>query len=202
MRKQSGFVWLYFGAAVGVAGALWFAVVQFNSWVEDGKQAAAEAERKAVLLEVAQRDNKQLATAQVRILELEAEKAALERAHDARVAAIDKEGIDGLRKIEAERDAARSVARGYERRLRDPGTRPPGECRPDGGGGGNGEALARAGVDLGVGTAAGGELSDSAGGFLRSEADRADEVVHACNRSVVKLTACQKIIQEDRKTCG
>lgn len=196
---QAGFGVVHAIAAVAIVGALTALALMAKNFIEGVREDGVDAGRRAALLEVAQRDNTQLAAVQKRVLELQAELAEREQRHQAEVARIDQEGTDALRKVETERDAARRRATQYAGRLRDPGARPAYGCGAGDRGDGAATAVAGAGVDPGEARAPGGELSAEAGGFLRAEADRADEVAHEHNALAVRLEACQKIAVEDRR---
>jgi Tfp pilus assembly protein PilE len=196
---QAGFGVVHAIAAVAIVGALTALALMAKNYIEGVREDGVDAGRRAALLEVAQRDNTQLAAVQKRVLELQAELAEREQRHQAEVARIDQEGTDALRKVETERDAARRRATQYAGRLRDPGTRPADGCGAGDRGDGAAAAVAGAGVDPGEARAPGGELSAEAGGFLRAEADRADEVAHEHNALAVRLEACQAIVVEDRR---
>lgn len=185
-------------AGLGLATLLFFGVKNYLEGVHaDGFKAG----RKEALLEVANRDNQQLAAVQARVLELQAELAAAEARHQADVTRIDQEGTDALRNVEQERDAARRAAARYAGRLRDHGAREAHACAAAGAGSAAAAPGAGASVDpRGAGAEAPGtELSDAAGAFLRAEADRADEVVHERNALAVRLEACQAIVVADRR---
>jgi hypothetical protein len=196
---QAGFGMVHAIAAVAMVGALTALALMAKNFIEGVREDGVDAGRRAALLEVAQRDNTQLAAVQKRVLELQAELAEREQRHQAEVARIDQEGTDELRKVEKERDAARRRSAQYAGRLRDPGAREAPACPAGGDGGAAPAVVAGAGVDPGAARAPGGEFSAEAGGFLRAEADRADEVAHEHNALAVRLEACQEIAVDDRR---
>lgn len=200
--RQAGFGVVHAVAAVAITGALTALFFGAKAYVDGVRAEALDAGRRAALLEVAERDNKQLQAVQARVLELRAELEAQEARHRAEVARIDQEGTHDLRKVELERDAARRAAREYAGRLRDPGRTEAAACPAGGGADPAAAALAGAGVDpRGAGAEAPGvELSQAAGAFLRAEADRADELVAERNAIAVRLEACQAIVVDDRRT--
>jgi len=199
--RQAGFGTVHAVAAIGALGLVTALFFGAKAWVDGVRADALKAGRDAALLEVAQRDNAQLAAVQKRVLELQAELAAAEERHRTEVARIDQEGTDELRKVERQRDAARRAARDYAGRLRDPGRAQAHACPAPGGGDPAPEALAGAGVGAREAGAAapGAELSQAAGDFLRAEADRADELVGERNALAVRLEACQAIVVADRR---
>lgn len=142
--------------------------------------------RKAALLAVAERDNKDLVAAQKEILRLTDEKEALERTAAQRVADIDKEGRDALKALEGQHNQFLDDL--FAGRIRLPGQRRSDASCPGGGEGGPAEVAGAAGVGDG---AADTELRAKAGRFFGTEAKRADGIV-------VQLTACQKIVRTDR----
>lgn len=199
MRQRGFTTMIYVGAAVavlGIAAAMFFAA---KSYVDKVRAEAHKAGRDEALLEVARRDNAQLTEAREKIMQLQAEKDAREAAHVAEVARIDEEGTNALRKVEAERDAARRNAARYLGRLRDPGRTATADASCSGGNRVSPAApVASPGVDHGAQGTQGTELSLEAGEFLRAEADRADAVVIDYNAALAQLTACQAVLVADR----
>ena len=199
--RQRGVItaWIYLAGAIAILGLLSGMGYMVKSYLDGVKTDAHAAGRKEALLEVAQRDNEDLVALKNQITRLQAEKTAKEAAHAAEVAKVDKEGFDAKRKVEKERGALRARNASLAGQLRDHGRQADagcGERDP----GGPATAVAGAGVGDGKGAAPGAQLSDEAGAFLRAEADRADQVVLDFNGVVVKLDACQKIAEDDRKT--
>jgi hypothetical protein len=200
-QRQRGVIsgYVYLAGAIAILGLLSGMAYMAKSYIDGVKTDAHAAGRKAALLEVAQRDNAALVDLKNTITRLQAEKSAKEAAHAAEVAKVDKEGFDAKRKIEKERDALRARNAALAGQLRDPGRQADAGCG-ERGGGATATAVAPAGVGDGKGAAEGNRLSDEAGNFLRAEADAADQVVLDFNVVVVKLDACQKIAEDDRKT--
>lgn len=196
-NNQAGFSLVQMAAAVAALGMLTALFFGAKSMLDNARKEGYDAGHKAAMLTVAQRDNKQLADVQAELVQLQAAKDAMEKEHAEKVAQLDKEGTNAVRKVEKERDAARRDAARYAGRLRDPGRTTDAGC-PGGGGSAPPTVVAGAGVDHGEAGKAGAELSEQAGAFLRGEASRADEVVFAHNIMVEQLGACQAVLVADR----
>jgi hypothetical protein len=160
--------------------------VGVHFWTTHLRNEAHEQGRTEALGEVAARDNKALAEAAAKIKQLEEERAAREKQHAAEVAKIDAEGQRRVKDAQATKDRFIADVRAGRIVLRDPGAH---NACPDGGGGGAGAPAPGAGVGDGAGA---GQLSGAAVEFLLGEAARADQVVE-------RLTACQRILLEDRR---
>lgn len=146
--------------------------------------------RDAALLEVARRDNETLVKANARIKELEAKVAVQQQQHNEAVQQIDEEGQRALRNLQAQHDHFLDDLLAGRIRV-------PGQGRSDASCSGGprapeGEALASAGVGD---AASGGVVPQGFGKFLAAQASRADQVA-------TQLTACQKIVVEDRRVCN
>lgn len=145
----------------------------------DGNKRGVNSERVAWQA----KDNKELAAANAKILQLETDARAKEQAHAEQLAAIATNYEQELQNAENTRKADVAAARSGALRLRDPGARTEQAC-----GSGTGQTSAAPGGRDGQ---AGGELSPELAEFLVSEADRADAIVK-------QLGACQAVIVSDR----
>lgn len=145
----------------------------------DGNKRGVNAERVAWQA----KDNKELAAANARILQLETDARAKEQDHAAELASIATNYEQELQNAENTRKADVAAARSGALRLRDPGARTEQAC-----GSGPAETATAPGGRDGQ---TGGELSPELAEFLVSEADRADAIVH-------QLSACQAVIVADR----
>lgn len=190
MRLQRGFTLLELGLALGIALAIAAAIHATAGAVKDWKDEIRAAERKAVLLEVATRDNIKLIAANKRIQELEAAQQAQEAEHAARLAAVAKDLMKEKANVQAEKDRiAADIAAG---RL----VRNVAAFRWDGLAGSGGGRLGPAGTGAGGGNeAAACELSAEAQGRVLDIGAEADEVAK-------QLAAAQAVIEEDRRLCG
>jgi membrane protein involved in colicin uptake len=189
--KQRGNELVIVGIVVLVVVAIAAGAVLYVQHVRDSAKAAGKEEgRREALLEVAQRDNKQMVAAQFRIAQLEAERDQKEGEHQARVAQIDKEGRDALKAEQAKH--GRFLDDLLAGRVRLPGQGRADASRLGGGGEQSAETVAGAGVGDG---AEGARLPAELGRFLGARFRLADEIVG-------QLTACQKLLIEDRRTCN
>lgn len=189
--KQRGNELIVYGVVVLAALAAVAGAVLYVQHVRaSALKAGTEQGRREALLEVAQRDNKQLVAARAEIARLQARVDKLEAEHQEEVARIDKEGQDALRAKQAEHN--RFLDDLVAGRIRLPGQgRDDGGCAP-GGDEPEGTALAGAGVDHGE---AGAVIPAGFGEFLVAQAKRADKVA-------IQLRGAQALIVEDRKTCN
>lgn len=184
MRRSRGFVFapwmIYLAIGAAVLAALWMA---YNT-VDGRGYTRGKSETEATY---AQRDNQALQAALARVKQLQDEKAAAERAHEGRLAAIaadhNKEMANA--NVQRDRDVA-AVRAGF--RLRDPGARGTTQCP-----GGTGPAAAAATGQRDGGAA--GELSAEATGFLFGLVNDADDVTR-------QLHAAQKVIIEQIRACN
>lgn len=142
--------------------------------------AYSEGERDAKLA-FATRDNTALIKARAEVAKLHADVRALEDQHAIEVAAIDTQGQEELRRVQAAKEKFVGDVAAGRIRLFDPHAR----C-PDNRGDPASEMARNPGVDHAAG---GAELSKEAAGFLSNEASHADAVV-------VRLTACQAILRD------
>lgn len=154
---------------LGLAGAgFWY----YGHWMYGEGKKAAE-------LTVAQRDNKDLIAARAEVSKLNADVRALEDQHAIEVAAIDTQGQEELRRVQAAKEKFVGDVVAGRIRLFDPYTRCPGNSA---------DSASKVASALSVGDAArGAELSKPLANFLIGEASRADQVV-------VKLTTCQTLL--------
>lgn len=180
------------GVVFAILALLGGGIVWWNGKIEAGKKEAYAAGHKAALLEVAQRDNKQLVGAQAEIRRLTIAVRDLEAAHQERIAAMDEEATRRVADAEKRKDGfIRDVVTGRIR-LFDPGRRRADCPRPSGGGAAEGEAVAAGSVGNGAG---GTELSAEFAGQLTSEAGRADKLVE-------KVTYLQNYAREALRVCN
>jgi len=184
--RERGSILVYAILAIVLLAAAGFLVQRVTSYLKGLDQQGYDRGALKVKSDYEARDNAALAKANDRIAALSKQVGEQEKAHADRVAKIDADKSKELNNVKAK--AASDVARirAGALRLRDPGRPEPG-C-PDGGGSPASPPVAGAGVGDGE---RGSELSRAAAAFLRSEAGRADAVV-------VKLTACQGIVESDR----
>jgi prophage endopeptidase len=145
----------------------------------DGNKRGINSERVAWQA----KDNKELADANTKILQLENDARAKEQAHADALASIATNYEQELQNAENTRKADVTAARSGALRLRDPGSHTEQAC-----GGSPGQTATASGGRDGQ---AGGELSPELAEFLVSEADRADTIV-------LQLGACQAVIVADR----
>ena len=172
----------------GLAVLLVAALIGVAAWyVEGQKRQAYSAGQQAERAAWQSLESAKLLAANKRIRALEAERAAREAAHADALAAIDREKSKEVANVEARKERFVSDVVAGRIRLFDPGAR---SCPR---GGGDEGAAPRAGAGVGDGEG-GGELSGPLAQFLIGEAARADKVV-------VRLSACQRILEEDRKVC-
>lgn len=129
------------------------------------------------------RESTEVAAANAKILQLETDARASERAHGEVQHLISVSLQKDLQNAETQRQADVVAARDGALRLRDSRARTESACT-----GGLSAPTARAGGRDG---AAGTELSPELTEFLISEANRADS-------TVLQLTACQKVVADDR----
>lgn len=185
MKHERGNMDLW--AVLGIVVAIGLLGWGLKVWIADYNEGLREEGRVEIRLAVAKERNEKLLAAQTEIKRLQDEKAELEAAHAAFVADVDAEHQEAIRnaKLQRDRDVA-AVHAGY--RLRDPGGRGNQGCT-GGSDGGASTAVAGTGVsDAKTGT----DLSAEASEFLLLLTGEADEVVG-------QLTACQKIVADDRK---
>lgn len=190
MRHERGQLaaWAYLALAIGLLAALAVAIMAWKSYtaalVRTGFEAGVAAER----AKWQEREAKELAAANAKILELTAQVRARERAQADAIAKIDRDHQKELDDAQARNAGVLAALRAGTLVLRDPGTAA-GQGACDGGGAetasGTGQRHAQAR----------GQLSEQAAGFLLRLAGEADEVV-------ADLTACQRIIEADRASVG
>lgn len=184
MKRQRGQLlptWaIYALAAAAALGALWYAYTTIDGRGYDRGKTETEST-------YAKRDNQALQAALARVKKLQDEKAAAERAHEDRLAAIAADHKKEMANANRQRDRDVAAVRdGF--RLRDPGAGRAAQCP---GGAGTAPAAAAGQRDGG----APGELSAEASGFLFGLANDADEVAR-------QLGAAQKVILEQIRTCN
>lgn len=185
-------VYVKLGLVLGIVLALAASVRWVVGEVEEGKRAAYDAGRKEALLEVAQRDNKNLAEARAEIDRLRNQAQEQEAHHAEAMVALDEEATRRVADAEARKEQFVSDVVSGRLRLFDRAAR-----RADAGCPGSGGSSPRTAVAAGsVGDAAGGaELSPALAGFLVSEAGRANKVV-------AKVTYLQGVVREYLATCN
>lgn len=193
-KKGIGTVELVIGVAI--VGLIAAAVIWHRSIAQHAHEDAVREGRKAALLEVAQRDNAQLAAAQQRILELQADKARLEGERRQAVAAIDAQREREVRDVHASKDRIISCLRDDACRLRYLGRAADAGC-PVGDRGGRARA-----------SGAAGERDAPAAGqpaqpVVGDEDAAIDDIFTAGllaegDEAIADLTACQAIVLGDR----
>lgn len=190
MKTQRGFAaWIYLAGAIAILGLLSGMAYLAKDYLDGIDRKAYERGRQEVLAKTAMRDNEKLYVANQRAHELQLEKDAIEAARDADMEQLDADYLKRFRNAQATHDRTAADLRAQLVVLRDPGrARASPNCTGDGR---DPAAAALAGAGVGDG-GGGGELSGQAAEFLLGEALRADQVV-------VKLTACQTIVRDDRK---
>lgn len=189
--RQRGFSDLVVNGLIvlAVLGALSAVALGVNHWFEGVKAAAKEEGRNEIRQKDLKERNDRLVEAQRRIKNLEDERDAKEAEHAKHVAAIDAKGQEGIRNAQVKADRDIAAIRAGNLVMRDAGLRPRLGC-PGSGDGAPGAAAAGAGLGDGE---AGAQLQRQAdAAFLRGEAGRADRVVE-------QLTACQAIVEDDRR---
>jgi Tfp pilus assembly protein PilE len=195
---QAGFTVVQMAAAVAILGMVTALFFGAKSMLDGARKDGHTAGHKAAMLEVAQRDNKQLSDARAKIAQLQADKELLEKNHADKVAKIDKEGTDARKTAEQQRDAARARARDFEQRLREHTAGQTNVGCPGGGGDTTATAIAGTGVGDGKAREEGAGLSEKGRAFLLAEADRGDTLTFDYNATVDQLNACQAIAIADR----
>lgn len=185
MKRQRGQflpTWaIYALAAAAALAALWYAYTTI-----DGRgYARGKSETTAAY---AKRDNEALQAALARVKVLQDEKAAAERAHEKRLAAIAADHNKEMTDAKRQRDRDIAAVRDRTLRLRDPGAVSTAQCDRS-----PGPATAAATGQRDGGTP--GELSAAASGFLLDLVNDADDVAR-------QLGAAQKVILEQIRTCN
>lgn len=195
MRR--GFGTIELGLIVGALALLVAAWFGIEKAIDDARDEGVRVGREAALLEVAQRDNKQLTAALADVKRLEAEKAAAEQLHRDAMQAIDDQHQRDLANVHAEKDRVISDLRNGNLRLRnargraDRGCAPGGESRPTGVAGAAGERDA----------AARGEPRATLEGSNDTAVDDAVftiELLAEGDEAIADLAACQKIVENWR----
>jgi|CXWL01.1.fsa_nt_gi Tfp pilus assembly protein PilE len=190
--NDRGFALMELGIVLGILLALGALLYGVTSYLEHVETEARAAERKAVLLEVADRDNKKLAAALARVKELEAaargEEQRKQSAVNAAVTVHAKEKAD----VEEKHDRLVARLRNGDFGLRDAGAEGGGRCPGSGERGGAAVAGDPAG---GPGRVEGRELFRQDGEFLVAEARRADLKLKA-------LQLCRATLKAERAPPG
>lgn len=186
-----GFAHMQIALAVAAVIVLAAAVVALNVYLDRRDARNVAAGRAAALLEVARRDNEQLARAQAEIDRLTAERELVERSHAAQLAKLDQQWTRRVADVEARKERFVGDVVAGRIRLFDHG-RKPDDC----GAGRARDQAGKADAAASVGDAAGGsELSGPLAQFLGSEASRADAIV-------LRLTAAQDLLREYLRVCN
>jgi Tfp pilus assembly protein PilE len=154
MKTRQGFGTVELVIVVVALGLLVAGFFGVKSMVDSARKEGFDAGHKAALLEVAQRDNAELAAATQRIRDLEGEKSALELQHRDEVQAIDIKREEEVQRVHADKDRVIADIHERHRRMRDAGGQADaggaaGGCRPAAGApGAAGERDAAARGDL------------------------------------------------------
>lgn len=192
-RRLHGFDTIQLALAVVALGILAGVAFAAKAYVENVRKEGVADGRKAALLEVAQRDNAQLAGALARVKVLEDEKDAEETAHRLAMQSIDTAHQEELARVHANKDSVIAGLRSGARRMR----RSAGSADP-GCPGGRGSGAA------GVAGAAG-ERDAPARADAAQPLERAndDDVFTAGllgegDDAIVDLAACQAVLEDWR----
>jgi Tfp pilus assembly protein PilE len=195
--EERGFGTLELVIAVVVLGLLVAGGFGVKSMVDHAREEGYTAGHKAALLEVAQRDNAELVAANQRIRDLEAEKSALEAEHRDEMQKIDINHEEEVRHVHENKDRVIADLRSGALQLRR-------TCRQADAGG------AAGGVDPAAGAAgAAGERDAQARGepgrpVAGADDDEADAIftvglLAEGDEAIKDLTACQAIVEDDRR---
>jgi len=189
VRRQFGFDQVQMILAVialGILAGMFFAA---KSYIEGVRKEGYDAGHKAALLAVAQRDNDDLVSALNRVTELEEEKAELEAAHRAAMAAIDAAHEKELHDVHENRDRVIADLRSGNLKLRNARGQADAGCP------------AHRGGEAGRPPAAAGERDAPAQAGPPAAVDGADDDVEFTiglldegDEAIVDLGACQAIL--------
>ena len=187
MKRERGFGLFELGMIIAALALISGIVYGVKSWLDGIDEKGFQRGANETMVKYEKRDTEKLAKATARVKELEDQVRAEERRHTEQLAGISAQYQEDLANVEkAKRDFVAGVRSGRII-LRDPGAAAGPRCPASGGGAAGEIAAAASGRD----GPAPGELSREAAEFLLDLAGEADAIVK-------QLTACQRVVVQDR----